>query len=216
MVEESEDSAAYWMDELRLLIWSGFFNENDFDAYLDDLQYDEEAAPHLPMLRDFGSTEMVSKRKAEGGWETQTDCDRLDATFSSLRTQSVLALQNAGYTTSDAHGDAWNLINQDAPDRWLGFCYYHGQDVERALSGNALYIGFDAVAADREAKVRLGEIVARALRDAEFTLEWNGDPETRMTITNIHWQKRTNWVDQQRATLVRPKGFFSWLRDWWK
>jgi hypothetical protein len=182
----------YHREQLRLLVWSGFFNERDFQQYLADLACDDEALPHLPMLTEMGRAELAEKRSAEATWPTETDCDRLDAAFARLDKRGILALANAGYTTADGHGDAWAIVSE-APGYYRGFCYYHGQDVERAVQGQSLWLGFDAVAQDAEAKRALGEEVAEELRLAGFDVVWDGNPETRMSIDRLGWKRRTSW-----------------------
>jgi hypothetical protein len=182
----------YHCEQLRLLVWSGFFNERDFQDYLDDLEHDGEALPHISMLTETGRAELAEKRSAEAAWPTETDCDRLDAAFARLEKRGILALANAGYTTSDAHGDAWAVISE-TPGYYRGFCYYHGQDVERAVQGQSLWLGFDAVAQDAEAKGALGEEIAEELRLAGFDVAWDGNPETRMSIDGLEWKRRTRW-----------------------
>ena len=158
--------------------------------------------------------EFEAKMTAEADWPARTDWDRLDDVFRHLQSDRILALHNAGHTTSDAHGDAWDLIQRDGPSDWDGFCYYHGQDVERAVDGMPLFLGFDAVKEGADAKVAVGSRVAGALRDAGFSVEWNGDPETRMSVTDLDWKKRTDWddgTDRGATSPAKQPGFFHWL-----
>lgn len=188
----------YYREQVRVLVWSGFFREGDFRQYLEDLEYDDEARPHRAMLAEFGRVQMAEKRSAEASWPATTDCDRLDAVFDRLDSHGILALANAGYTSSDAHGDAWQLVKEAPPGRYRGFCYYHGQDVERAVEGEPLFIGFDAVEENPKAKQAIGQEVAASIREAGFEVDWNGDPETRMSIAGIDWKRRTQWEDRPK------------------
>jgi Domain of unknown function (DUF6891) len=176
-----------------LLVWSGFFNEADLGVYLADLAYDPDAKDIAGEIESHARAEISKKREAEKAWPDTTDCDRLDAAFQALEDQKILALHNAGYTAQDAAADAWDIINREPKGAWDGYCYYHGQDVERAVQSFPLFIGFDAVADDEKAKRAIGERVAAALRGADFEVDWSGDPETRMSITNIDWKRRTQW-----------------------
>ena len=197
-MSDTVDALAYYTEQLRVLVWSGFFNEDDFALYLDDLAYDEQAVPHIDALRQHGTKLMAEKREAEAAWPTRTDWDRLAEAFSALERDGVLALHNAEYTTSDAHGDAWDIIARSQEGTWRGFAYYHRQDVERVVDGMPLFFGFEAVAKDEAAKREAGEVVAAALREAGFSVDWNGDPETRMSVADIDWKKRTDWVEPSR------------------
>ena len=188
----------YYRDQLRALVWSGFFDETDFRQYFEDLEDDEEARPLRATLAEFGSAQMAEKRSAEATWPEVTDCDRLEAVFDGLDSLGILALENAGYTSSDAPGDAWQMIKEAPPGRYRGFCVYHGQDVERAVERQPLFIGFDAVADDAQAKRAIAEDVAASLREGGFEVDWNGDPETRMSIVGIDWKRRTQWKDRPK------------------
>ena len=206
-MSETDETLAFYKGQLRALVWSGFFNEDDFQLQLEDLSYDEQAAPHLDTLRQYGEALMEEKREADSGWPVRTDWDRLAQAFEALERDAILATHNSGYTTSDAHHDAWEIIRGDPAGQWRGFAYYHEQDVERTVDGMPLLLGFDAVADGEDAKRAVGEAVAAGLRDAGFTVDWNGDPETRMGVTDIDWKKRTNWASRRTTPADKGGGF---------
>jgi hypothetical protein len=193
-MEDDFDDLAYLRDQVSTLVESGFFNEDDLETYIADLAFDPHSAPHAGVVRQHALAALAAKRAAEATWPAVTDWDRLARAFDALEADGILALHNAGMTTSDAHGDAWDLIGRDPPDRWRGFAYYHGQDVERVLGGQALFIGFDAVAEGVEAKRGIGEAVVAALKAEGFAPSWNGNSETRLDVPGIVWRKRTDWV----------------------
>ncbi len=189
---ERDASLAHYKEQLRILVWSGFFNEADLSDYLEDTDYDEDAKPHKSALREYAVAEIAAKREAEADWPEETDWDRLNSAFGELTANGILALHNAGYTSSDAHADAWGIINTDSPGAWRGFAYYHGQDVERAVEGLSLFLGFDAIAEGIDAKRAIGEEIVATLRESGLEVQWNGDPEVRFQIDNLDWKKRTD------------------------
>ncbi len=191
---EDFDDLAYYRDQVRGLVWSGFFNEDDLETYLADLAFDPEGAPYANAVRDEARAAFAAKREAEAGWPAVTGWDRLAKAFAALEASGILALHNAGMTTSDAHGDAWDIIGRAPPGTWRGFAFYHGQDVERAVDGGPLFIGFDAVAEGAAAKKGVGGEIVAALKAQGFAPQWNGDAETRLDVPDIQWQKRTDWV----------------------
>lgn len=193
-MEDDFDALAYYRETVSVMIAGGFFNEDDLETYIADMAFDPDGAQHAIAVRDHAVNVMKAKRAAEAGWPSVTDWDRLARSFDALEASGILALHNAGMTTSDAHGDAWDLIARDPPGRWHGFAYYHGQDLERAVAGHSLFIGFDAVADGAEAKRGVGEAIVAALKAEGFAPNWNGDPETRLDVPRIVWQKRTDWV----------------------
>lgn len=184
----------YHRETVSALIAGGFFNEDDLETFLADMAFDPDAAPHAGAVRDHARAAMAEKRAAEAGWPAVTDWDRLARAFAALEADGILALHNAGMTTSDAHGDAWDLINRSPPGNWRGFAFYHWQDVERAMAGEALFIGYDAVAKGAEAKSVIGAAIVAALQAEGFAPNWNRDPETRLDVPGIVWQKRTEWA----------------------
>ncbi|WP_017665484.1 DUF6891 domain-containing protein [Porphyrobacter sp. AAP82] len=193
-MEDDFDDLAYHRDAVSALIAGGFFNEDDLETSLADMAFDPAGAPHVQAVRAHARAAMEAKRAAEAQWPAVTDWDRLAAAFDALIAEGILALHNAGVTTSDAHSDAWDLIGRDPPGTWRGFAFYHAQDVERAVAGDALLIGFDAVDEGAEAKRAIGAAIVAALKAKGFAPNWNGDPETRLDVPGIVWHKRTDWV----------------------
>ncbi len=193
MAGEAYDFACF-RAQIDVLIASGFFNEDDLETYLAELAFDPDRVPHARMVRDHALAAFATKRAAEAGWPEVTDWDRLARSFDALEADGILALHNAGTTISDAHGDAWDLIGRDPPGKWRGFAFYHSQDVEGALASGSLFIGFDAVAEGAAAKRGIGEAVLAALTAQAFAPEWNRDPERRLEVPGIVWQKRTEWA----------------------
>lgn len=126
-------------------------------------------------------------------WPAVTDCDRLDAVFERLEEQGLIALQCAGYTQSDGFDDVCEIY-EDHPDHAeiLGYCFYHAQDLERALNGDGLYLAFGPMDGSKEATegVQVGERVARELRAAGFEVHWNGTFDQRIFVPRLVWQRR--------------------------
>ena len=205
---EDFDNLAYYREQIRLLVWSGFFNEDDLETYLADLAFDPEVAPYAGEVRDEALAAFAAKREAEAGWPAVTDWDRLAKGFAALETGGILALHNAGMTTSDAHGDAWDIIGRAPPGTWRGFAFYHGQEVERAVDGGPLFIGFDAVAEGAPAKQGVGGDIVAALKAQGFAPQWTGDAEARLAVPDIHWQKRTDWVRPAGSPTAAAKAGF--------
>lgn len=203
-MDDDFDDLAYYRETVSVLIAGGFFNEDDLETYIADMAFDPNGAPHANAVRDHALSVMDAKRKAEASWPPETDWDRLARAFDALEASGILALHNAGMTMSDAHGDAWHLIGGDPPGTWRGFAFYHGQDLERVLKGDALTIGFEAVAEGAEAKRAIGAEIVAALEAESLAPGWNGDPEIRIDVPGITWQKRTDWVRAARPLQPPP------------
>lgn len=131
--------------------------------------------------------------QAQKGWPATTDCDRLDAAFVALTRQGLVALQNAGYTQSDGYEDVTEAY-RNAPDksRITGYCYYHGQDLARAVGGGGLFLAFGPMDANTEETEgpRIGALVANALQQAGLEVRWNGSFNQRICIPAFDWKRR--------------------------
>src|SRR5262245_20208383 len=90
----------------------------------------------------FINAEWSAKRKAERKWPAETDCDRLEQAFRSLREAGVITVENAGYTTSDGHHETDLAVAREGAGRFHGYVFYHGQDLERVVHSGQLYLAF--------------------------------------------------------------------------
>jgi hypothetical protein len=88
-------------------------------------------------------------------------------------------LQNAGMTMSNGISDVSEEFHRRRPDGVMGYCFYHGQDLERAVAGNGLMIAFGAINEGASEKVGVGRVVKDAVERHGFVVAWNSDPETR-------------------------------------
>ena len=142
MPTELNRTDKYILDAIRKWVWSGFYSADDVNGMIDDI-LEEDA--NEQMLRAAVAPEFAKKREAEQGWPAVTDCDRLDVVFTALANRGVLCLHNAGYTMSDGHSDSFEALSEQPKGRYFGYCFYHGQDVERAIDGQHLMLAFDHI-----------------------------------------------------------------------
>jgi hypothetical protein len=179
------------LHQIKTWVWSGFYTPDDVDERIGDLLEEEEDADEA-MLRAAVAPEFAAKARAEAAWPGTTDCDRLDQAFAKLDAQGIIALHNAGYTMSDGISDVAEVLHQRGRDGVQGYCFYHGQDVERAIEGAGLSLAFGDLNDDPAAKAKIGQSVKEALKNFGFTVVWNGDPETRLDLPAIDWKRRTS------------------------
>ena len=124
-------------------------------------------------------------------WQHPTDTEKLRLVFDKLCKEKIVALHNAGYTQSDAIydvQDVWKDL-EDEGAKPIGYCYYHGQDLERVIETGTLCIGFygEKEKNDKEA-ILIGNKVAAALKDAGFAIDWNGSASKRIEVLDFKWQ----------------------------
>ncbi|WP_146848433.1 DUF6891 domain-containing protein [Brevifollis gellanilyticus] len=187
MEQEWNDTDKYILNAIHSWVWSGFYDRDEVDSMIDDI-LEEDA--HEEQLRGAVGPEFAKKQEAEKTWPAQTDCDRLDAAFRALEQRGVLGLQNAGYTMSDGHQDAFEILSARPGHKYIGYCFYHGQDLERAVCGGGLMIAFDHLDKASPEKIKIGMALKEELERVGFVLEWSGSSEQRIHIPAIEWRRR--------------------------
>jgi hypothetical protein len=127
------------------------------------------------------------------GWPSVTDCDRLAVAFSRLNAKGIIAIHNAGYTQSDGYDDV-RQMHDEHPDKdaVAGYCYYHGQDLKRAVQGRGLYLCFGPIDPENEQTEgpRIGAVIASELEINGFSVEWDGSFSKRIFIPTFDWKNR--------------------------
>lgn len=187
------DVDQYILNAIKVQVWSGFDSYDDIQDLISDLL--EDGADE-GMLRDSVDIEFNEKYTAEQSWPDITDVDKLDQVFQILNSNGILCLHNAGYTMSDGHEDAHTALSKHANGQFFGYCFYHGQDVERAFMGEGLTLAYDHIAGDVPDKIKVATKIQQALEQAGFSLEWNGTVEERIRLPNFDWKHRSTIVSK--------------------
>jgi hypothetical protein len=126
-------------------------------------------------------------------WPAMTDCDRLDGAFAALNARGIIALQNAGYTQSDGYDEIRERYGAHSDrNTVIGYCFYHGQDLARAVHGEGLYLAFGPMDAKKEGTEgpRIGAMIVEELARAGFAVTWDGTFAQRIHIPAIDWKRR--------------------------
>lgn len=183
-MSESDDHV---LEAIRTWVWSGFYTAGQVNEMIDDI-LDEDV--NEPLVRGAVEPEFEKKQVAEAVWPEVTDCDRLDQVFAELNKSGIISLQNAGYTMSDGHDDVDEALSQRQREDVRGYCFYHEQDVERAMAGDGLMLAFGDLDAEDSQKAEIGKTVRAALEREGFAVEWDGDPNHRVGIPAFDWKRR--------------------------
>ncbi len=117
--------------------------------------------------------------------------DRLDRAFEALNVQGIIALQNAGYTMSDGITEISEELHRRGRANIQGYCFCHGQDLERAVDGAGVMLAFASLDDDPAHKQEVGRLVKEAMENFGFAVEWNGDPEKRLNLPAVDWKRRS-------------------------
>jgi hypothetical protein len=127
-------------------------------------------------------------------WKTPTDTEKLIKAFDELCDQNIIALHNAGYTTRDGEYEVVEVERELQENEVVsdGYCFYHEQDLARAISieDSGLYITFQKVDnSDEETTLAVGKKVAEVLKNNGFEVKWNECARTKIKIPGFRWQK---------------------------
>jgi len=133
---------------------------------------------------------LISERSK---WKKPTDTEKLIQAFDQLWKTNIIALHNAGYTTSDGEYEVIEIDNQLRENQLFsnGYCFYHEQDLARAIDPDepSLYIAFQKVDnSDNEVTLEIGRRVVKVLIDNGFEVDWNEDANSKILIPNFKWQ----------------------------
>ena len=134
----------------------------------------------------------AAQREAEKTWPAVTDWDKLAAAFAALDGAGIVALHKAGTTQSDGLDNVSEVYHGlGAEDSDVqGYCFYHLQDLQRAIDGHGLMLAFGAIRGDRAKGVEIGRRICAELARAGFRTTWDGTVDQRINIDDVRWQKR--------------------------
>lgn len=127
-------------------------------------------------------------------WKSPTDTEKLIKVFDELCDNNIIALHNAGYTTTDGEYEIVEVERelQENETESDGYCFYHEQDLARAidLENPGLYIAFQKVDnSDDAVTIEVGKQVAEVLINNDFKIKWDGSPRSKIEIPGFRWQK---------------------------
>lgn len=137
--------------------------------------------------------EIENLAQEQRSWSEVTDCDRLEAAFAALNRNGIVALHDAGFTQSDGYDDFLEALElHPQRESVIGYCYYHHQDVERAIRGGGLNLAFGPVDPDEEQSqgARIGALVQKELEHVGLHVNWDGSFAKRLNVPDFRWQRR--------------------------
>jgi len=176
--------------EIRAFIKSGFFDKVETFENIQDMFYDETLDE--AWIKQEIQTQYEQRLEEAKTWEKETDFDRLAQVFDKLNSSGIIRLHKAGNTRQDGEGDTEEIYEalKDKGIKTRGYCFYHTQDVDRAIEGDNLFLAFGAFQGDEKMGTDIGKEIVAALHGKGFKTDWNGSIEKRIEIVGIKWQKR--------------------------
>jgi hypothetical protein len=189
MSQEIKDEV---LEQIEKDVLMGFESAEDMTDSIAEM-FEEEEDFDEDWLAETIEARCNEHRDNSFNWSKPTDFDRLDAAFTELIKQKIVCLHNAGYTKQDAIGDCEEAINEldDMGIEALGYCYYHTQDLERAIdpTSRTLLLGYDSFIDDTKETLMIANTIVATLKAHHFAITWNGSIQQRIQIDNINWQK---------------------------
>ena len=171
-------------DEINTLVRGGYEAPERLVEILTEEMY-EPGELDEDEVQAFVDQCVALLERSKAGWPTVTDCDRLDRAFDQMVMQGVMGLQNAGQTQSDGYQDVQEALRgREDVHLFIGYCFFHGQDLERAVRGGGLHLAFGPLDPQLEASLGLevGQRVVRALAAAGLHAKWDGTFSQRIFI----------------------------------
>ena len=187
----SDDDKDAVIEAVNFHVRSGFPDADEIAEIIDETVL-EPGEVDQDWLRTVIAGAFAEKQREEATWPKETDCDRLDQLFDALNEDGIIALQNAGYTQSDGISDVTEeYLEAGVEDSGVtGYCFYHGQDLERVVESGDLWLTFGDIDGDDDKGIQIGHRIKKAAEAKGFEVEWDGSIETRLLMKGIDWKRR--------------------------
>jgi hypothetical protein len=178
---------------IRTHIAAGYGTDDEIVADAVEL-FVENGASHSAVLtaaQAIADQAAAAHAHDQAGWETPTDCDRLDAAFAELEAAGVIARQHfscCGTCGVAEIGFEMAAAGEDGrPAR--GFTFFHVQDTEHAVAGESLYLSYGSVSGNQDEAVTIGHEVVATLGRHGLQPAWNGKFAHRIALP-LSWRRR--------------------------
>ena len=188
----TDDDKAAVIEAVNVHVQSGFHDADEIAQIIDETVLEPRAVDQ-DWLRAVIADAFAKKRREEVTWPKETDCDRLDQLFDALNEDGIIALQNAGYTQSDGFSDVMEAYHEAGGEESgvTGYCFYHGQDLERVVESGDLWLAFGAIGGADDKGAQIGHRIKKAAESKGFRIDWGGSIKTRLLIKGLDWKRRS-------------------------
>ncbi len=182
----------------------GFFSieeiEDNILEEIEDNGFEEEISEEWALQNI--SKEFKKHKEESKNFKKPSDTQRLIEAFDELCKNNIIALHNAGYTSSEGDYEVVEVERELRKENIVsdGYCFYHQQDLEGVLETNKLYLRFNKVNnEDDDVTVSIGKKIVEVLKKYNFDVDWNETVNQRISINDFHWQ----WIyDENNRDLL--------------
>jgi hypothetical protein len=190
--ELSPDLLGQLRDYIVREVRGGFTPVDEIPKFAIEYLADEvEESVLRPYADSYTAEALVALSDEQKAWPARTDCDRLDAAFARLDAVDILARQDFSCCQNCGHGEMWALVEEAvAEGRSIrGYAFYHQQDTEHAVEGDGLWLAWGEVDSEELDLGTVGREVVAALRGEGLGVTWDGNAETRISVS-MEWKRR--------------------------
>ena len=162
---------------IDILTKSGFFDTDEILEILEDefIEEDVDFSQFNLSLNEFDNNNF----------------NKLEAAFSSLAAENIVAVHNCGYDIEEGVQDAFELFvhlmnNNFKPE---GFCFYTFEDIEEAITDKKLKITFGDFENNEDKALEIGKTVSNYLKSEGFSINWDETINNQIEILSFDWDK---------------------------
>lgn len=194
MKQSMSEDQHFIFDSIYTQVRSGFYSlediQNNIIEEIEDNGFEDEISEDWAYKQINAVNEELLKESESWGENTQTN--RLIAAFDELAESKIIALHYTGYTMDDGEYEVVEVERtlNDNNEKSEGYCFYHGQDLERAVRGDGLNISFQKI--NNESDVVSKEIakkIVAVLEKHDLKVEWNGKASSKILLPEFKWQR---------------------------
>jgi hypothetical protein len=200
-------------EAVHAMLRSGFYRLDEIEEFFYDIAEDDPESGLNPStvtkeVKGFHAIHLESLLDESRTWERPTDNEKLEAAFDDLNKHGIRSIQNYRFEASDC-GELYAEIRGDA--QWSGYCFYHNQDLVRAVCHGDLMIRFSESKDNptEEGNKRIAKEIIRTMNTHGLSPEWDGDPERTIGLT-LSWKA----IPQDLKSPPEPTKQNS--KPWWK
>lgn len=145
----------------------------------------------LPTIKRLVAELLAAHRAEQAGWESSTDCDRLDEAFAALNEQGIVARQDFSCCNNCGFTEIWDEIEKEEKRQPVeGYVFYHLQCTEGAIKSGQLLLAYGCVEEDMAIFLRVANRIVAELRRVGLDAKWQGTAGHPIVVDGIEWRKR--------------------------
>lgn len=194
MKQNMSEDQQFIFDSIYTQVRSGFYSlediQNSIIEEIEDNGFEDEISEDWAYEQiDNVYRELLAESKT---WPSPTQTERLIAAFDELAQERIIALHYPGYTAEDGEYEVVEVERalRENNEKSEGYCFYHGQDLERAVRGEGLYISFQKIDNESDAvRKEIAKKVVTVLEKNGFSAEWDGKAHSRILLPSFKWER---------------------------